>query len=1236
MGKKALSKDIFKEFSKSITRFISIMLMIALGSFIFVGLYVTGPTMRNTLLSYTDKYQLEDLTVSSPFGLEIEDEAILASVPGVQILDYSYRSDLIIQNSDVIVRAESLGKLPNYEIIQGRLPSMAGEIALDGIMLEDGYKLGNKITFEPKKIQDSYPLNNYDFLVVGFVNSPEYLMKRDKGSSSIGDGKVDGFGIITKNNFALDKSSLARLTFSYVYGLDAYSHEYKAKMQAHSAEVEQAFAARPEIRLAGYQQEGTIKISDAELKISDAQQQLLDAKAKLVAANTKLQEAWASYRAGKVTFNQEIAKAKAELTKGQEELLIAKDKLASGYSLFAAGEKKLATAQAEFTTSEAELIAAKTKLDDGQAQLDIAQKKLNDGKIELAAKTDELNAGLVKISDGLSKISASYAEIDAGIAEITAGLAQLAVGLQQNDAGIVALANSLADIDSQLLVIEGELALTEPGAERDQLLLTKSTLEQQRAEFAAQKTQLEATKVALFSQQAGLLAKQDLALSKKTELQVLESSLLAQKQIALAAIPLLNDAQIQLSIGQQQLDGERASFNTSKVEYENGLSKLEAGRIELAKGTADVEKARLDLVDGQLSYDAGVTKLAAGRTKLAAERLAGENKLRSAYSKLLTGEQDYQEGTLEYTNKLPTAELDIAKGKEELIKSKNQLASLRVPDYTIHDRYMERGFNQFIQNSESMDLLSLFFPVFFFLVALLLSLTTMTRMVDEQRLLIGTLKSLGYSNWDVIKKYLAYGSLASLFGSMLGIVAGQKILMPVVFRAYASNFLFKHELPLLSPVFSFIAVSISLLCTGFVAYLTTRASLQDNVAALLRPKTPKSGNRIFLERLTPIWKRMSFNYKVTARNIFRYKKRMLMTILGVAGCSALIFLGFGIRDSVSTILGKQYTELFRYDSIVIFDENSTPNELADFQKRLQLDNRIAENYSVRFEAGIVKIPGQLDQNVAVVVPEDAKAFSKVNQLRSRKSMTIIPLEHGAVISEKLAHMLGLGVGDKLDFKDNDGNYKTIKIAGITENYVGHYIYLPAGYYEEIFGKAYRANSNYILLHDESDASISLFSESMLEQEVVLSTLNTNVTGKAIVDLTKSLNIVVLVIVLASSMLAMVVLYNLTNINVSERIRELSTIMVLGFYPREVTGYVYRETMFLTTIGIFVGYIFGLMLHSFIVTSLPPANILLDPAVKLTSYIFAAAFTLAFSLIVMLIMHQKLKNIDMVEALKAIE
>lgn len=621
MHKKALNKDILKEFTKSITRFLSIMVMIALGSLIFVGLFVTGPTMRNTLLTYADKYQLEDLMVTSPLGLAMEDEQILSSIPGVEILDYSYRTDLMQRDADIIVRAESLGRLPSYEILEGRLPSGADELALDGKMQAKGYKLGDHLSFIPDKVRGSYALKNYDFVIVGFVNSPEYLMPSDKGTSSIGDGVVDCFAVIAKENFIMKNVSLARLTFSDIQGLDSYSTEYKDKMKAHSNEVEQAFASRPGIRLEQYRKEGTADISTAQGKLNDAEQQLSDAKKKLDDARVEMDKGWAVYW-----------DLQAQNTSGQKALRVSK------------------TTQGDY----AQLAEAKVQLTDGQKQLDEAQKKIDDSRAELDVKTTELQNGLGKIETGMSQINAGLAQIDASLPQLAAGLSQVETGLQQTEAGLAPLADGIALIDSQLADVNKSL---DANAQNTQLLQTKAELEQKRADLVAQKTALEAKKASLLAQRTDLLNKQTDAMNKKKELQAQYTTLVAQRQTTLDSSSLLTDARDKLNNSQQTLDKQKTDFNVKKAEYESALKLM--------------------------------------------------------HQKLLDGEGDYEQGRSTYMDKLPAAQKEINQGKIDLNKAKNDLARLKVPDYTINDRYKDKGFFQYIQNSESMDLLSLFFPVFF-------------------------------------------------------------------------------------------------------------------------------------------------------------------------------------------------------------------------------------------------------------------------------------------------------------------------------------------------------------------------------------------------------------------------------------------------------------------------------------------------------------------------------------------
>ncbi len=1259
--KRALFLDIRREFAKSVTRFLSILIMIALGSFIFVGLYVTGPTMRRTVLTFVEKNNLQDLIVSTPFGLESADKVLLAALPGVSVLDYNYRTDVMIQDTDTVVRLEGLSVLPGYEITSGRLPGKAGEIALDAEMITAGFALDDVIRFAPEQFGDEDVLKQFSFTVTGFVLSPEYLALDNKGTASIGNGKVHYFGVLVPESFNLENHSLARLQFADVMGLDSYSDLYKTRILAHVDELDQVFASRPEIRLARYQREGLAEIVSAEGDLTEAEQELVDARQKLLDARADLDQGLLDYEEGKATFEQEIRNARAKIKDGEAELVDAKATLDDGWSKLIDGEQELADGWKDYEKGKDELEEGEEQLAEGQAQLDAAQAEIDSQQQILDQQRLEVETGLQAINDGLVQagLSTDNDAVDSQMLLLEGQIVTL-------DAQILAAEQALRDV-ATALVAAGYTPVSE-----DPLVMDSEAIEQSAAERTAEKALLDAQLVELEAILADELATEEEKQAAETEIAAVEDQitamnseltlltnylqaeatvtalvvartnlatlleLLQNKSTLLAAQAQLEAGQAQLDQGQAELDAQVKLFNEKVREYEAGVAELAAARKKLDEGAAELADARAELEDGQADYEQGLRDLEEARQTLVREQAKGKQELADAYQELLDGELEYEEGLAEYNDKLPGAQEDIAEGKVDIAAARRQLARLKVPDYTIQDRYKDPGFFQFIENSESMDFLSYIFPVFFFLIALLVSLTTMTRMVDEQRLQIGTLKALSYSNWDIVSKYLLYGSLPSLVGSLLGVVAGHKILMPTVFMAYSSNFIFNEEIPDLPIIYSILAVLISLLCTGLVALITTYSSLKENVASLLRPKAPKAGTRILLERITPVWKRLSFHSKVTARNIFRFKKRMMMTILGVSGCAALIFMGFGIRDSIGSIIPKQYGDLFRYDTLVIFDDEADPADLKAYQELLDGDSRISQIYPARIEQGIIAVPGKLDQDITLVVPADATQFAEINVLRSRILKQPLHLDQGAVISEKMALLLGLRAGDTLDYEDPDGQVRPISIGGVTENYTGHYLYLSIADYEALFGKSYRPNSDFVVLNQQDPETASAFSRAMLDQEIVFSAISSRTTGETVHKLIASMNIIVLVILIASSLLAIVVLYNLTNINVSERIRELSTIMVLGFYPKEVTAYVYRETMTLTAMGILAGFGFGRVLHYFVISSMAPSNVLLDPYVWWSTYALSAAFTFAFSLVVMLIMHNRLKHVDMVSALKAVE
>lgn len=613
-----------------------------------------------------------------------------------------------------------------------------------------------------------------------------------------------------------------------------------------------------------------------------------------------------------------------------------------------------------------------------------------------------------------------------------------------------------------------------------------------------------------------------------------------------------------------------------------------------------------------------------------------EKIFKNAYEELKNKEKKYKINKEEYYISLEENKEKIANGEKEIIKAKEDLNKLETPIYYIESRLDSLNFYQFIDNSKRIDMLSNVFPVFFFTIAILVSLTTMTRMVDEQRNYIGTLKALGYSNKDIVKKFTHYGFFSSIIGMIIGASLGTLFLSKLIFKAYAVPTNITNEYKYLVNYKDIIIASlISLFGTVGSSYIVCRKELKEKASLLMKPKAPKMGSRIFLERIKIIWNKMNFIQKVTARNIFRYKKRMFMTIIGVAGCTALIFMGLGLKSSISGISKKQYGEIFKFDCIFIFNtEKYTSKEC----ESIVTNNSNTEQYAkVNYDTGKISIPKYKHEEITLIATDDKKSFSNLVKLRNEKNDNIFTLNNnGIIISEKLANESGLKVGDSINFKDRKNNIYKLNISGINQNYAGEYFYMSSSYYEKVFSKKFQNNAYLVKAKDNNDESIEKMEKEIMKNDQAIGSISTNYIKNIVNEMIKSLNIIIFVILICASLLAIVVIYNLTNINIAERNRELSTIKVLGFFDKEVTSYVYRETIILSIIGIVFGLIIGIFLHKYVLISVEPPIITMDRITKWYNYIISSIVTLSISIIVMYIIHKKLKNINMIESLKSVE
>ncbi len=568
---------------------------------------------------------------------------------------------------------------------------------------------------------------------------------------------------------------------------------------------------------------------------------------------------------------------------------------------------------------------------------------------------------------------------------------------------------------------------------------------------------------------------------------------------------------------------------------------------------------------------------------------------------------------------------------ERLSELDKQLAGSK---YYYFDREDNSGYSTYKGSIESLDKIASVFPVFFFLVAALICLTTMTRMVEENRTEIGTLKALGYRDYEIAKKFIVYATSATLAGSALGIAVGCGILPQIISQAYGSAFMLPKVKLQLYPSYIIQSVLCSLVCTVGASIFVLKQELHEQPSALMRVKAPKIGKKILLERITPIWKRLNFNQKVTCRNLFRYKQRMLMTIIGIAGCTAILIAGLGLQYSNDNVSDIQFGKIIKYDALVVFGEDSTQEDDKEYEDNLKNLPEYKSSLNVYQDSVTFNKKTISKQTATMYVPEKPKELSKYMGLYNRETGEKYELsDDGAIINEKLAKLLDAKVGDEIVMRDSENNPYKIKVDHIMENYSGHYVYLSPTYYNKVFGQKASYNAQLLNFKDNVD------DEDKVAEKIMNNNKVTNVTlASKIRSMSESadLGLVMLVIIGASGSLAFVVLYNLTNVNISERIREIATIKVLGFYDGETAAYIYRENIILTIVGMIVGLVLGKFLHQYIMITVEIKSMMFGRIISLKSYIIAAILTILLSLIVNIVMYYKLKNVKMVESLKSID
>lgn len=1216
--KNAMQKDFWREIGHTRSRFFSIMILVALSVAFLSGLKATAPDMKHTGDDYLDSLHLADIQVLSTLGLTDEDIAALRAQDKIEDAEGEYVIDAFASSDslDAVVKVLSLTDRGISDVLlrEGRMPERADECVVEENMLSlMNIAIGDTITLTPgDDLSDALAQDTYT--VVGTVRSPVYLAV-ERGTSTLGNGTVKAYLYLPREAFTLDYYTAAYVRVSGAAEMTAFYDDYDDYIDDVIDSLEDFSERRASLRHDELVDEATEKLDDAQKELDDAKaeadKELGDARKELADARRKLDDGWKEYDDGKQELADSRVKlddAKAELEDGEQEYADGVKKYDQAVRDYEKGQKDYADGVKDYEKGAQQLADGADELEAGKEKLDEGQKQLDalGNTVAGALQNDPNYAGVTggTIIDELGRgdentAAATDAALDKMRAQLEGGIAQAQQGLAKIDAGIEQCDEGLAKIDATL----------EQLPDSEEVAAQRAALEQQRAKTAAQRSAL--------VQQRGEVSAQ-----------------LSELQSQLAALSTVSSGSI--AANKQQLDQGRADYESGKQQLSAGYRDLRDGKKELDKAKKELDEApqkladaRKELADARKELDDGWKEYYDGEEKYA----DGEKELADAYRELTDGEKDYREGLREYEDGKAEADEKIADAEEKIADARRKVADIESCEWYLFSRSYNPGYTGYGQDAERMANLASVFPVIFFLVAALVCLTTMTRMVEEQRVQIGSLKAMGYSGLAISRKYLLYGLLPSLTGGVFGLVIGYILFPKMIFTAYQIMYQMPNiELRAYGGISAYSLLA-AVACTTLATLWACLATLRETPASLMRPRTPKAGKRVFLEYIKPLWRKMSFTHKVTARNLFRYQKRFWMTVIGIGGCTALIIAGFGMRSSLLFTMSRQYDDLFHYSAQVTLSSNVLPEERQAVEDFLAGDSRVVND--VPCTASSATVITSSYSTTAYVEVMEADEIGKVIDLLDYKTGEPITMEDtGVYIDQKLSELLKVSVGDTF-FLDGDAR-GDVTVAGIYEHYTGHFIYMTPSYYEQTLHADSEPNA-YLMnfTSDDTDTCNAIF-EKLLSMNGVVTTSRMRDTQDTYMHSMERVDFVVVIIILAAAALAMVVLFNLSNINITERQRELATIKLLGFYDKEVSAYVYRENIVLTVFGILMGCFMGHWLHIYLVRSTEIDLMMFGRQTAPSAYVYAAILTMLFSVLVNVLAHFKMKKIDMVESLKSAE
>ncbi len=1023
---KSIKKDFRREIKKSISRFISILLIVVLGVAFYSGIRSSMPAMQMTADAVYDKENFMDIRVVGTLGLTQNDLDALKEIEGVELVEGAYTTDFLClaNSSEIVTKVLAMPDTVNDVMVsEGRYPEKYNEcVASREFLAESGFAIGDYVTLltgTDDSVFDTLASETYQIVGIGATS---YFLNGDMGTSTIGDGVVDGYIVIPQEAYVTDIYTSAYITVSGAKELDSYSKDYETLVANVIEKIELIADRRCDIRY------------------SEVRSQ----------SNEMLEDAKNDYLEAEVTARNELAEAEQALLEN---------------------EKKY---EEENAILEENLILVQN----AEANLPLYRQQVADGERELnSAKED-----LAELEAEVKKAEEQY-----------------------------------------------ESYINDPNKTEEQKQNAKDSL---------------------------LLAQGMYELSAKT----------------------------------------------------------------LASKEEELNQAKKDLAD--LEY-----------------AVANKNQLIAGSEKLQKAKEELERGREKFEIAKQDAEAELEDAKVKLAEAEREINSMEIPVWYVLNRDAVESYMSFKNDTQSIGAIGTVFPIIFFLVAALVALTTMTRMVEEQRTQIGTLKALGYSKFTIIGKYILYAGLATVIGSVIGVFLGEFTIPYFIVGAYKTAYYnLGDTVVTLQVVHALVASLAAIICTIGATFFACYKELRAAPAQLMRPETPKAGKRILLENIDAIWERLNFGQKAAMRNLFRYKKRFFMTLFGVGGCMALLLVGLGIRDSVSAMANNQYGEVFKYDGIVSVDSTLTRAQrramLSDVSDISDITDYIQANRTMVYATG----KASDEKNAYLVIPRDTDTFEEYISIRERGSLVdeLELSDEGVIITEKYAKLLGISIGDSIYVRlsESDAYPKEVKVVGITENYIFNYIYMTPKLYQSLYNVT--AETNVLLLKMEDAANTEDISSRLLKISGVNSVTMNEDELQELNTVINSLYFIVILMIVAAAVLAFVVLYNLNNINISERHRELATLKLLGFYDKELSAYVYRENVVLTLLGTILGIFLGILLHRFVMVTVETDVYMFGRELQPLSIVIGAVLTIIFALATNLIMYFRLKKIDMIESLKSVE